>query len=130
MKYAALTHVASIGIVFAALISTAPASIAQPHAQASSAKESGEMADLHLERKVGMKMRFNKGNTFGWSLMSNEERAAHRQKMLATKTYEECKSLQNEHHLAMEARAKEKGKTLPEPRQMGCDRMQALDKFK
>jgi hypothetical protein len=51
---------------------------------------------------------FNKGNTDGWSLMTAEERTEHRNKMLAAKTYDECKAMQDEHHKAMEERAKER----------------------
>lgn len=73
----------------------------------------------------GRGMRFNQNNTRGWSLMTPEEQAAHRQKMMSIKTYDECKLIQAEHRTAMEARAKEKGVTLPVPRQNGCDRMKA-----
>jgi hypothetical protein len=79
---------------------------------------------------TGMRYGFNKDNTPGWSLMTPAERTAHSDKMLASKTYDECKAVQAEHHQAMEARAKEKGMTLPAPRQIGCDRMQARGYFK
>jgi hypothetical protein len=62
--------------------------------------------------------------------MTAEERSAHRDKMLAAKTYDECKAMQDEHYKAMEERAKEKGVTLPAPRQNGCDRMKARGLFK
>ena len=78
----------------------------------------------------GMGMRFNQGNTTGWSLMSADERSAHRSKMMSAKTYDECKAVQAEQHTIMEARAKEKGQTLPAPRQNGCDRMKAKGMFK
>ena len=80
----------------------------------------------------GRAMRFNsnKDNTPGWTLMSAEERTAHRDKMRGAKTYDECKAVQDEHHKAMEARAKEKGVTLPAPRFNGCDRMKARGFFK
>lgn len=58
-------------------------------------------------------------------LLTSEEMVAHRNAMRAAKTVEECKSLQAEHRALMENRAKDKGVTLPEPRQQGCDRMQA-----
>lgn len=67
----------------------------------------------------------NQDNTRGWSLMTAEERTAHREKMISAKTYDECKAIQDEHHVAMEARAKEKGVTLPAPRQNACERMKA-----
>ena len=70
-------------------------------------------------------MRFSQKNTAGWSLMTQEERTAHQNKMRSVKTYDECKALQVEHHQQMEARAKEKGVTLPQPRANGCDRMKA-----
>ncbi len=73
---------------------------------------------------------FNKGNTPGWTLMTAEERTAHRDKMLAAKTYDECRAMQDEHHKAMEERAKEKGVALPAPRQNGRDRMKARGLFK
>jgi hypothetical protein len=73
---------------------------------------------------------FNKGNTTGWTMMTTEERTAHRNKMLAAKTYEECKAIQDEHHKAMELRAKEKGVNLSAPRHNGCDRMKARGLFK
>jgi hypothetical protein len=78
----------------------------------------------------GMRFNFDKDNTPGWALMTTEERAAHSGKMRAAKTYDECKAVQDEHHKAMEVRAKEKGVTLPAPRQNGCDRMQARGFFK
>jgi len=73
----------------------------------------------------GMQFSANKDNTWGYQLMSPEERTAHRDKMRATRTHDECKALQEEHHKAMEVRAKEKGATLPAPRNNGCDRMKA-----
>ena len=74
----------------------------------------------------GMKgMRFNKDNTVGWALMTPEERSAMQTKMRAVKTVEECQLLQAEQHKTMEVRAKEKGVTLPTPRQNSCDRMKA-----
>ena len=45
--------------------------------------------------------------------------------MLSMQTYADCKAYQAEHRVAMEARAKEKGVTLPVARQLGCERMQA-----
>ena len=78
----------------------------------------------------GMRYQFNQDNTPGWSLMTPEERTAHRDKMLAAKTPEECKAVQEEHHKQMAARAKEKGQTLRGPRQNACDRMKARGFYK
>ena len=71
------------------------------------------------------RFQFNQDNTFGWALMSAEERTAHRDKMLSAKTYDECKAVQDERHKLMEARAKEKGTTLRPAHQNACDRMKA-----
>lgn len=75
----------------------------------------------------GTAARYNwsKDNTSGWTLMTAQERTEHQSKMRAAKTYEECKALQDEHHQAMEARAKEKGLTLRPARRNGCDVMKA-----
>ena len=72
----------------------------------------------------GPAWRFNSGNTPGWSLMAPAERTEHRNRMLGFKTYAECKAYQEAHHSQMEARAKQKGRTLPSaPRGNVCDRM-------
>lgn len=78
----------------------------------------------------GRGMRFNQNNTRGWTLMTPEERTAHQNKMRAAKTYDECKSVQADQHALMEERAKEKGETLPVPRQNGCDVMKSRGYFK
>jgi hypothetical protein len=73
---------------------------------------------------------FDSNNTRGWSLMTPEEHAAHRDKMLSAKTYDECKTIQEEQHKTMIERAQQQGKTVPMPRQNGCDRMHAGGYFK
>ncbi len=78
----------------------------------------------------GGRFAFSQDNTPGWSLMTAEERIAHRDRMLAARSYEECKAAQTEHHDAMAARAKEKGVKLRGPGQNACDRMQARGLFK
>ncbi len=73
----------------------------------------------------GGKGRFawDKGNTPGWKLMTEQERTEWRTKMHTAKSYDECLALREEHHKLMEARAKEKGIILPAPRRNGCDVM-------
>ena len=66
---------------------------------------------------------FNGDNTRGWSMMSPEERAEHRNRMFSMKTYEECVAYQDEHRKQMEARAQERGRSMPAPRQNMCERM-------
>jgi hypothetical protein len=68
----------------------------------------------------------NKSNTWSWSLMTPAERTEHQTKMRSFKTYAECTAYQDEHHKLMEARAKEKGVTLPAMgSRYGCDNMKA-----
>jgi hypothetical protein len=110
-----ISHLAIIALLGAAL--AAPA-LAQP------GPGMGGMGQGQGQGK-GMRFGFNQDNTPGWTLMTAEERTAHRGKMLAAKTYEECKAIQAEHHQAMTDRAAAKGVTLPAPRQNGCDRMKA-----
>lgn len=65
------------------------------------------------------------GAGVGATLMSPEERTAMQTKMRAVKTYDECKLVQDEQHKSMQARAQEKGITLPSPRQNRCDMMKS-----
>jgi hypothetical protein len=121
-----LTRVAFISMLGVAL---ATPSFAQPApAPAPATGGMGGMGGMGPGQGKGFA--FNKGNTAGWKLMTVEERTAHHDKMLSTKTYEECKAVQEEHHKAMEERAKEKGTTLPATRHNGCDRMKARGLFK
>ena len=51
---------------------------------------------------------------YGWELMSVEERAQHRAKMQSFNTEQEREAYRNEHHKLMQARAKERGVTIPD----------------
>lgn len=77
----------------------------------------------------GRNVTLNKDNTLGWTLMTPQERSAHRTNMLSAKTYDECKAVQAAQHAQMTERAKAQGKTLPTPRANGCDRMKAKGFF-
>ncbi|HJV88394.1 MAG TPA: hypothetical protein VJ698_23195 [Noviherbaspirillum sp.] len=72
----------------------------------------------------GRMMRFNQNNTPGWTLMTPEERTAHRDRMRSFKTVAECESYREEHRKLMEQRAKEQGKPLPPARGNPCVTMQ------
>lgn len=64
---------------------------------------------------------WNSDNTPGWSLMTPEEREAHRQRMAAMKNREECQAYIAKHHEQMAARAKEQGrKALVKSRRDPC----------
>jgi hypothetical protein len=72
----------------------------------------------------GPRWSFGRRNTPGWSMMSNDERTEHRNKMLGMQTYADCKAYIDEHRKLMEARAKERGVAAPRgPRQDMCERM-------
>jgi hypothetical protein len=59
--------------------------------------------------------------TPGWTVMTQQERNEHRDRMRSMKTYEECKSYQDQHHEQMAAKAKERGgKALAQPRRDAC----------
>jgi hypothetical protein len=73
----------------------------------------------------GARYGFNADNTRGWSLMTATERTEHQNKMLATKTVDECKAVQDEYRKLMDTRAKEKGVTLGTPKVNACDQMKA-----
>ena len=57
--------------------------------------------------------RFNEETTPGWTLMTPDERKAHQEKMLSFKDHAQCQAYMEGHRKQMDARAKEKGKTLP-----------------
>jgi hypothetical protein len=65
-------------------------------------------------------MKFGVDNTPGWSMMSRAEHKAYRDKMHGIKTYGECSAYHDEHMKQMEARAKEKGKTLKPTEMKPC----------
>jgi hypothetical protein len=69
----------------------------------------------------GPAARWGSDATPGWALMTDKERAEHRDRMRSMKNYDECKSYQEQHHAQMAARVKDKGgKPLAEPRRDAC----------
>ncbi len=64
--------------------------------------------------------RFGAGITPGWSLMTPEERNAHRATMQGMKSADECRAYVQKHHEEMAQRAKERGQALPGPRRDVC----------
>lgn len=72
----------------------------------------------------GNMMRFNRNNTPGWSLMTPDERTAHRDKMLSFKTVAECENYREAHRKLMEQRAREQGKPFAPGRGDPCRAMQ------
>jgi hypothetical protein len=53
--------------------------------------------------------RWDSDNTPGWSMMTEQERKEHQDRMRAMKTYEECKAYADQHREQMGTRAKERG---------------------
>lgn len=70
---------------------------------------------------MGMRARIGPDTTPGWSLMTPEERNAHRQRMSTFKTQGECTDYMAQHHQQMSERAKERGQAVPgQPRRNPC----------
>ncbi|MEO8298453.1 MAG: hypothetical protein ABI574_11660 [Burkholderiales bacterium] len=69
----------------------------------------------------GRAARWGSKDTPGWSLMTQQERDEHRQRMRGMKTYDECKVYRDQHREQMAARAeKSGGKPLMQPRRDAC----------
>jgi hypothetical protein len=58
--------------------------------------------------------------TPGWSMMTPQERDAHRDAMRNARTYDECRKALAGHRELMQERAKERGVTMPGPRRDAC----------
>lgn len=68
--------------------------------------------------------RTDRGNTPGWSMMTEAERKAHQDKMRAMTDHAACNAHIEQHHAQMVARAKERGQTMPPmPRHDHCARL-------
>ena len=81
-------------------------------------------AQSQTQSQTQASMRIGPGNTPGWSLMTPQERAEHRSKMMGFTNYEDCASYLAEHHAMMQERARKQGATLPsEPRPGFCQRL-------
>ena len=106
------------------------AAMAQPDSGKGPGGGAGQMGAGPAASAPGMGMgqgggrgaaRYGSDYTPGWTLMSEQERNEHRDRMRSMKTYEECKSYQDQHHEQMAARAKERGgKALAQPRRDAC----------
>jgi hypothetical protein len=59
------------------------------------------------------------------SLMTDDERAAHRKQLQSFKTFDECQKYEQEYQVKVEARAKEQHKTLRPFNPGACNRYQA-----
>jgi hypothetical protein len=57
----------------------------------------------------------NAASTPGWSMMSPEERQAHRYRIQSASSREDCARYMEQHHQRMIERAKQRGESLPAP---------------
>lgn len=103
-----------LAILFSTCTAASINAFAQTLATTLSPPEPGNMMGEGMKHGGMMHrgMKFGSNNTPGWSMMSRAEHKEHRDKMHSMKTYDECKAYHEEHMKQMEARAKEKGKTL------------------
>ncbi|WP_298011106.1 hypothetical protein [uncultured Aquabacterium sp.] len=69
------------------------------------------------------KQEVNWYTTPGWKFMSREERNAYRDKVHATKTYDECRAQVHENYQQMAERAKAAGQTLGVESDLACKRL-------
>jgi hypothetical protein len=68
--------------------------------------------------------RFGSSNTYGWSMMSPQERNEFRREMLSAQTPEQCQAAMAKHRDTIAARAKERGAAAPRgPRSDMCQVM-------
>jgi len=65
----------------------------------------------------------NQCNTYGWQLMTPEERKEHQVKLTGFTEYSNCKEYLDTQHKEMEKRARGKGIQLPAMEQNPCDEM-------
>ena len=67
----------------------------------------------------------NQNNTYGWQLMTPDERKAHQAKLVSFTEFNACKEYIDKHHKKMEERAREKGVAVPAMQENPCDTMKA-----
>jgi hypothetical protein len=102
------------------LAAFALAASAQPKPGAPGASGSG----MGMDMPGGMHGRAGADNTYGWAMMTPQEREEHQKKMMDMKSRGECKSYADKHHQQMADRAKQHGVPAPgtPPHDM-CDGM-------
>ena len=82
-------------------------------ALALSAGTAGAQATVQDQRRAQTQQQVRDREIYGYQLMTPQERDAYRARMRTAKTAEERERIRNEHHVAMQARAKERGLTIP-----------------
>ena len=78
----------------------------------------------------GRMMEFGPNNAAGWSMMTPEERQAHRDRMHGFKSLDECKAYMEQHAKQMAERAGQRNLKHAGPRENACEVMQQRGWFK
>ena len=52
-------------------------------------------------------------NTYGWAMMTPQEREAHQKRMFDLKSHGECRAYMDQHHQQMVDRARQRGSAMP-----------------
>lgn len=70
---------------------------------------------------MGGRAHWGPDDTPGWSMMSDEERLAHRRQLDSFTDYESCHAYMEAQHARMATRAREQGRAMPaRPRRDAC----------
>uniref|UniRef100_A0A0G3F0G9 Lipoprotein n=2 Tax=Pandoraea thiooxydans TaxID=445709 RepID=A0A0G3F0G9_9BURK len=64
-------------------------------------------------------------NSYGWQLMTPDERIEHQRHLRGLRTYDECKAYQRAHHALIAERARQAGVVLTPKAVSVCDRLRA-----
>lgn len=90
-------------------------------AQTQSPQDKGAAKGVETPEASMPMARWGSDFTPGWSLMTEQERMAHRERMRSMNDYGECRSFHEQHHEQMMARAKERrAKAPPKPMRDPC----------
>lgn len=109
-----MTFVQRLGMAALVLAFAGPTLAADPVASAPDTASAPAPAKKKI-RLIKQDGRTNRWDTPTWTLMTPAERKEHRAKMHGMKSFDECQAYITEHHTAMEARAKEQSKPMPDP---------------
>ena len=76
--------------------------------------EERKMEREEVRTEDRQELRNSEDSVYGWQLMNEEERRAHRRQMRLLQTEEERERYRLEHHRLMQERARDRGVTLPD----------------
>lgn len=125
MKISKISSLYAVGLFFLTAVA-----LAQPGMGAGSGAGPGASGSPGAGSGYYRSMQFDENNATGWSLMTNQEKRQYRERMMASKTFDECLGIQKQNHEQMMTRAKSQGVNLSSPRQNACERMRERDFYK